>query len=213
MFSNLFVMMSLTGSLIFILYMLTYPLSGKYFSLKWRYGVLKMAVAFYILPVSICKYLFINAIHFFFPELWKKASNISGIVKMEYIITIGNDFVKVSSGVRCILLVVVFAGTISVVILHRRMIQYRKWKKLHILGVQNTKDWEHELFIKVKQEMGIKKKVEIVCSKYCRSPLVSGVFSSVLIVPIWSRELGEENFEYMIKHEMVHIKHHDLLIK
>ncbi len=69
MFSNIFFTMSLTGSIVFLLYILTYPFAKKYFSLKWRYMILKMAIVFYLLPVSMCKYLIIDVIHRFFPRV------------------------------------------------------------------------------------------------------------------------------------------------
>ncbi len=72
---------------------------------------------------------------------------------------------------------------------------------------------EQEIFYKMKKEMGIKKKVELICSEYCNSPMTSGILSSFLILPKWTEEIEENKYEYMLQHELVHIKHHDLLIK
>lgn len=213
MFSNLLFTMSLTGSIVFLLYILTYPFAKKFFSLKWRYMVLKMAAAFYLLPVPVCKYLIIDVIHRFFPGPWEKNRHISGTMDMEYIIIIGRDFVKFSSGVRRMLLAVLFVGIISLAIIQRRIIQYWKWKRACGMGSEKPSDWEQELFTKVKKETGIKKDVELICSEYCRSPMAGGILSSVLIFPIWGDKMEEDKYEYMFRHELVHIRHHDLFIK
>lgn len=213
MFPNLLFTMSLTGSIVFLLYILTYPFTEKYFSLKWRYTILKMAVVFYLLPVPICKYLIIDIIHCFFPRLWEKNRHISEITDMEYIIIIGRNFVEFSSDVRRMLLVVLFMSIVSLAIIQRRIIQYWKWKRTCCIDSEKPTDLERELFMKVKKETGIKKEVQFICSKYCKSPTVSGILSSILLFPICRERMEADKCEYMFKHELVHIKHHDLLIK
>ena len=42
-FKNMFFVMSVSGTVVFLLYMLLYPLSKRYVSLKWRYRILKLA--------------------------------------------------------------------------------------------------------------------------------------------------------------------------
>ena len=43
--------------------------------------------------------------------------------------------------------------------------------------------------------------------------MVSGIIASVLIFPVWEDKMGADRYEYMFRHELVHIKHHDLFIK
>lgn len=213
MFPNLLFTMSLAGSTVFLLYILTYPFAKKYFSLKWRYRILKISAAFYLLPVPLYKYLIIDVIHRFFPRLWEKSRHISGMMDMEYMIIIGRDFVKFSSGVRRMLLAVLLVGIISFAIIQRRVIQYWKWKSVRGMDSEKPSEWEQELFTKVKKETGIKKDVELICSEYCRSPMAGGILSPVLIFPIWGNQMEADKYEYMFRHELGHIKHHDLLIK
>ena len=213
MFPNLLFTMSLAGSTVFLLYILSYPFAKKYFSLKWRYRILKISAAFYLLPVPLYKYLIIDVIHRFFPGLWENNRHISGMMNMEYIIIIGRDFVKFSSGVRHMLLATLLVGIVSFAIIKRRIIQYWKWKTSCRLGSEKPADWERELFIKVKNETGIKKDVEFICSEHCRSPMVSGIMASVLIFPVWEDKMEADRYEYMFRHELVHIKHPDLFIK
>ncbi|KAI4445860.1 hypothetical protein C823_000377 [Eubacterium plexicaudatum ASF492] len=110
----------------------------KYFSLKWRYGILKIAAAFYLLPVPVYKYLIIDVIYRFFRGRgWENNRRISGMIDMEYIIIIGRDFVEFSSGVSRMLLVVLLSGIISFAIIQRRMIRYWKWKRVRSVNSEN----------------------------------------------------------------------------
>lgn len=213
MCQNLLFTMSLMGSMVFILYILIYPLMKRYFPLKWRYRVLKIAISFYLIPIPICKYLIMDVIYRFFPQLWEKISHILVTMDRKYVIIISQDFVKFSSRVRYMLMVILLVGIVSFTIIQKRIIQYWKWKRIFLVGSEKPTNLEQELFSKMKKEMGIKKKIELICSEYCSSPMASGMLSSILIFPKWGDAMDVNKYEYMLQHELVHIKHHDLLIK
>lgn len=70
------------------------------------------------------------------------------------------------------------------------------------------------LFDKLKEELDIKKEIRFICSEYCSSPMSGGILSSVVIFPEWDKnELESDAICDIIKHELVHIKHRDLLVK
>lgn len=50
MLTNFLLIMSLSGSVILLLYILLSPIAKRYFSLAWRYRILKIALAFYLIP-------------------------------------------------------------------------------------------------------------------------------------------------------------------
>ncbi len=52
MFRNLLFTMSLSGSLVVVFHILFYLLARRYFSLVWRYRILKTALFFYLIPVG-----------------------------------------------------------------------------------------------------------------------------------------------------------------
>lgn len=210
--------MSLSGNMVFILYILTYPLAKKFFSLEWRYRILKIAIVFYLIPISLCKYSILNVFRRCFPLLWEKISHIKIshiIVTMDsnYIIIKNQDFMKLSSRVRYMLIVILMIVMVAFVIMQKRIIQYRKWRKACIASSEKPTNSEQQIFSKIKKEMGIKKKIELICSEYCSSPMTSGILSSILILPKWSKEIDKNKYEYMLRHELVHIQHHDLFIK
>lgn len=68
-----------------------------YFSLKWRYMILKIAVAFYLIPLSVCKYLIIDMINHLFLQLWGKLNQNLNVMNKDDIIIIGHNFIYFSS--------------------------------------------------------------------------------------------------------------------
>ncbi len=210
---NLLFNMSLSGNMVFILYILTYPLTKRFFSLEWRYRILKIAIAFYLIPIPLCKYFILNALRRGSPLLWEKIRHILVNTDRKYIIIMSQDFMKLSSRVSYMLVVLLIIAIVAFSIIRERIIQYWKWKRVCIVGSEKPTNLEQYIFFKAKNEMRINKKIELICSEYCNSPMTSGILSSILILPKWDEEIDENKYEYMIRHELVHIKHHDLLIK
>ena len=210
---NLLFTMSLMGSLVFVLYILLYPILKRSCSLAWRYRVLKIAIAFYLIPIPICKYLIMDIIHRYFPLLWEKTSDVLVKMNRKYIIIISQDFVKFSTNVSYMLIILLIFAIISFAIIRKRIIQYWIWKSVCLISTEKPINFEQEFFFGIKKEMGIKKKVELICSEYCNSPMTSGVLSPILLFPQWRDKIDLNKYEYMLRHELVHIKHYDLLIK
>jgi len=57
---NLLLNASVTGGIVILLWLLTYPLSKKYFKASWHYAVLKISMVFLVLPISIFSPMFNN---------------------------------------------------------------------------------------------------------------------------------------------------------
>lgn len=51
-FHNILLVMSLSGSVTVLSYILIYPIAKRYFSFACRYWILKIALAFYLIPFS-----------------------------------------------------------------------------------------------------------------------------------------------------------------
>lgn len=212
MFQNPLFIMSLSGTIVFILYILIYPLAKRYFSLKWRYLMLKIAIVFYLVPFPKYKYLIMNVIHRLFPNLWEVMKPDLNNIEMKYAIAINHNIVQFSLKLRYMLLVILAIVIVSLVILLKQLFQYWKLKRIYFTNIKNPVSEEQKLFIKIKKEMDIKKNVKLICSEYCKSPMTYGIISYNIIVPVCS-ECKMEEYEYILKHELVHIKHQDLLVK
>lgn len=212
MFSNPLIIMSLTGSAVFLLYLLAYPLEKKYFSLKWRYRLLKIAVVFYLLPLPWFKYQIIEAVSFFFPK-FREWGNPVEIINMKYSYSISPDLIQFTSDFRRLLLVALVMVCFSLALLFRQAVRYRKWKTAAASCLEKPAERESEIFTDIKKEMGIKKDVRLACSEACISPAVSGIRRPVVVFPTWKSGMGAKEYRYIFQHELAHVKNHDLLIR
>lgn len=215
MFQNLIFVMSLSGSIVCLLYIVTYPLAKRYFPLKWRYFMLKTAVIFFLVPFPECKYYISGAVGTYFPALWEKIFSLPGVTTTEDLIIVGRDSITISPKTKCVLIIMLIMGITAFVILCEQAVQYSRMKKI-CLGVplQEMGRRQRTLFFKIKDELHMKRKVRFVCSEACMSPMTSGVLSPVVIFPVWENdEMDDDMWDSMIRHELLHIKHQDLMVK
>ena len=216
-FKNMFFVMSLSGTVVFVFYLLLYPLSKRYFSLKWRYNLLKIALMFYLIPFPLCKYYVWGFFYDNFSFIREIANQHEPLVmNSDYIIVANRDSILLSPKVQSIYLTVLFIVLISSFIIWKQITQYRKMKQICFIDLKKSTEWKlQEFFSRKKAMLNIKKNVKLICSEYCESPITIGVLSPTVLFPIWDKDsqMGDELCEYMITHELVHIKHNDILIK
>ncbi len=63
----------------------------------------------------------------------------------------------------------------------------------------------------VKQDMGIRRQVRLICSSSIQTPLATGFFCPSIILP--PCQLEEAEYQLMFRHELTHIKHGDIWYK
>lgn len=217
MLKNPLFVMSLSGTTVFIVYLLTYPLLKRYFSLKWRYRILKIAMLFYLFPFPLCKYELWGFFYDHFLFIQEMTSQCKRSEKsMDYIIVINRDSIRLSSKVQSIYIAVLLIVLISLFIFSRQAFQYRKMKQMHFSDLEESAEEKmQDIFSKKKEMLHIKRKIRFICSEYCESPITIGVRAPIVLFPIQNKNniLDDELWGYMITHELVHIKHHDVLFK
>ncbi len=216
-FKNMFFVMSVSGTVVFVLYMLLYPLSERYFSLKWRYRILKLAMMFFLVPFPLCKYYVWGFFYDHFSWIREIASQYeSSEINTDYIIVANRDSILLSPKVQSVYLTVLVIVLISSVLLWKQITQYRKMKQICCVDLRESAQPKlQEFFSKRKAILNIRRNVKFIFSEYCDSPFTIGVLSPTILFPIWDKEnqVDDELYEYMITHELVHIKHNDILIK
>lgn len=70
-----------------------------------------------------------------------------------------------------------------------------------------------ECYEEIKKEIGLRRTVRFAFSGCCSSPLTIGIFSPVILVPRSAKNYSAEEWDILIRHELNHIKSHDLLVK
>ena len=132
MFKNPLFVMSSSGTAVFIVYLLTYPLLKRYFSLKWRYRILKIAMLFYLFPFPLYR----DKIWGFFRERFSFVREMARQYKFskintDYVIVVSSDSIWLSPKVKFIYIAVSLIVLISLIILWKQAAQYRKMKQMH----------------------------------------------------------------------------------
>lgn len=210
---NLLFMMSLSGSMVFLLYVIFYPLAKRYFSLKWKYTILKIAVAFYLIPFSSFKYLILKGmIHLGLWE-WEEAFQKTDALVPEYMIILSRSFPQCSLKVQQIITIMLLMGIIAIVIFLKHSMIYWKMSGLYFANAEDEEDTYRKCFLQLKEELNIKKKVKFIRSEHCRTPMSGGFFSPIIVFPAGEDEDSEKAYQDIIKHELAHIKHRDSVMK
>lgn len=214
MFRNILFAMSLSGSVVVLLYLFFYPLAKRYFPLVWRYRVLKIAVFFYLVPVSRWKYRIFDLGRTLFPELWDKIYTGPGF-RSTYSIVMGNGWIRWSSGVYGVVFLIMTCVIISILIYSGSILKDRRVRRAYLAGSEEAGSQKlSHIFRQIQKELHIKRRVRIQCSEYCSSPVTCGLLFPVVYFPDYGdNRPGDSSLRYMVKHELLHIKHHDLLMR
>ena len=82
--SNILFIMSLSGTVLFALYIVTSLYTQAHFTAKWRYNLLKVCLLFYVFPFPEFRYYMqdvLQALHITIPYHWWSNENIVGNMK------------------------------------------------------------------------------------------------------------------------------------
>lgn len=177
-----------------------------------------MAMAFYLIPFSRCKYQLKRFLcsHFAFIREIHNQMPVKAGGEYQYAVIVNQGIVRISEKTKIMNASVAVALLISIVLIGRQAVQYRMIKRRGIWNRSVLADKEtEELFVKLKNTLKIKRRVQFLCSEYCDSPLTCGVMKPVVIFPAGNgdRKMDARDAEYILKHELVHIRHNDVLVK
>ena len=206
--------MSLSGSIIVILYKLSYPFAQKYFSLAWRKMLLKISLVFYLVPIPMFKYTIPSCVHKLFSNPFILNSKKVWSIDLNYAINMekGNTFL--GSDLLLVLLFIFCMGLFSFIIVMKQIKQYVIISHTLSSSVFNEVPQEtRDLFENVKQKLDIKQNVSLKYSQIHHTPMTIGIFSPSIILPQDEFEKLDQTHQlYILMHEFIHIKNRDLFI-
>ena len=212
---NLLLSMSLSGSVIVVLYIFFYPLAKRYLPNWWRYAVLVLAMFFYLFPMPLFQYKireFLALITIFDEE---------GIVierapfDPSYMIVISDERTGTPDQVKYTGIIIAVSVILSVCAVLYIVFKYLEQKKRYMkLSTEEVPRKWRDRFCETKKQMRMGRwGIRLRFSRYCESPLAIGMFSPVIVFPVFSEDDDEESFDLMLRHELAHIKHGDLILK
>lgn len=223
LFSTLLAM-SIAGSAVVGLMLLLRPVTMKIFSAKWQYGIGKMAIAFFLLPVS----LIVGKVSFVLPQTITPrhpsgtplmaipealrpngfADAIDTLVEKQLPAAMEKHLpLEVIGAVLFIWLagVIVFAGW--------HFYCYRRFSKQ--LRADSFPVSENTttaaLLSSCKAALGIHSEVRLMMNPKIKSPMLVGLRSPMILLPI--SNMRELDLKLVLTHELMHLKRKDLWVK
>lgn len=212
---NILFIMSLSGSVVLFVYLFVYLFARKIFSLTCKYYILKISLIFYLIPFPKILPWLRNALLEVFPKLADDFSKPLASLSTKYAMCINTTIIYFSAEARNMFVFLFLFLIISFVIILFQGLRYRRINEicLKYSDIIKEQKWR-EQFNTIKKELKINKKVGFLYSEYCNTPMTIGIFSPKVIVPVWNEDMVENNsYRSIIKHELVHVKQRDLLIK
>ncbi len=192
-------LMSVSGTLMYLLSRL-FAKRTRY--CVWQYAMLITSVIMLLVPIQ--KILEIPRV---FSVTVPKTLNMS----LGGAITLSGAAETIASRITAahIIIAVWFAVLLS--LLARIAVKYIKTAKtLRQLTKKCYSAETLEIYFSVCKRLGIRKNIELLESKYLKSPLLFGIFRPVIIIP--DKSFSKKELEMILAHELTHCKHCDLWI-
>lgn len=215
MINNFLLIMSLSGSVILLLYLFVSPIAKRYLSLSWRYRILKIALAFYLIPFPAILPEIRDSIFGFCPWAVTLLSRPASLLNTSYAIYVDGSSLYVSSALEKMLIFILGMGVFSFVVISWYALRYWKMRKICLNYSDIPVEQEQQdMFYAIKNELDIRRNVKLLCSEYCKAPITMGITSPTIIIPPWNRdEVDQDLYHDVLKHELVHIKNRDVPIR
>ncbi|HWQ41527.1 MAG TPA: M56 family metallopeptidase, partial [Desulfosporosinus sp.] len=208
--------MSVAGSVVVGLMLLLRPVTAKIFPAKWQYGMGKMAIAFFLIPVSLFSGKFslllpqtITQSHYSEPPTMA----IPGALRP-------NGFVDAMDGVMKKHLSVEVMGAILFIWLVGAMVFtgwhfycYRRFtKQLRANSIPVPEDVEATALLSSCQSaLGIHGEVKLMQNYKIASPMLVGLIRPMILLP--TSNMQEIDLKLVLTHELTHLKQKDLWVK
>ncbi|WP_312648750.1 M56 family metallopeptidase [Aminipila sp.] len=222
LFSN-FLAMSIAGSLVVGLMLLLRPVTAKIFSAKWQYGIGKMAIAFFLLPVS----LIVQKVSFVLPQTITprhpsktppmaipEALRPNGF--MDTVDTLMEEHLPaamekhLSLEVMGAVLLIWFVGAMVFAGWHFYCCR-RFGKQLLENSIPIPEDTTAALLSSRKAALGVHGFVKLMLNHKITTPMLVGLRRPMILLPASS--ISEMDLKLILTHELMHLKRKDLWVK
>lgn len=205
--SNLILIMSLSGSLVGFFYLLLVLVLREHVTVQFRCGLLRAALVFFVVPFPDYKYRIPWPLHQ--SMVSRPAISKEGWPVIQNAIQLGSDWdhTLVPLWVKTSLVFLGFAAVAAGVTLCFQIFCYfrarRDCKK------RGTEELSPDL-MRLQAELHIRQRVKLVFLKDCAAPFAIGFLRPIVAVPTQAKLYEREEWEFVLRHELAHIKNKDL---
>lgn len=211
---NLLFSMSISGSIVFLLYLLTKPIANRYLTAHWQYNFLKICLLFYLIPYQC----FQNKLLICYNLLFGTGEAVNPLRSNIAVFEDKNTIYITSDGrmhYKYWLPLLIFAimwVCIVTVLLYRQIKKYHSYRSNLMLlaetsdaGLYDTAEQYRRTTLSART-----KRARIIFCPFTKSPFTIGLFYPVIVLPTQD---NMENISLYLSHELSHIRNHDALWK
>lgn len=207
--SVLFVM-SFSGTTMLILHIVVNMIFKNILLAKFNYTLLKFSIVYYLLPICFIKNYYLEFLESIGCE------NLGMIKKRTYDIDIIKGLkikdVNFSDTYTILIAILFFLSLIIILMFIHHIITY---SILRFRIFKYSSQIEDKKIISIleneKKKLDIDKKIMIRVSTYIYTPMTTGFFQPIILLP--SKKLSKKELMYILRHELVHIYNHDYIYK
>ena len=197
--------MSVVASVIFgIVLLIEYIYQTEY--VEYVYFIMKVVLIIYAVPVCIMVLMiFMNSMKY-------TIRNIAGVdvVNVKHIRMYSIDMLSQKTPIIMLLFGTWLIGTI-LTFFHSFVKGQRLLKQLICNSDKLISKEVQDLDMKLRLELGVKKVPELYKSNIVNAPFLTGIIKPRIIFP--NKRFCTEEWEMMLRHELMHLKKNDLLFK
>ena len=133
------------GSVVLLLYVLTYPLTKRFCSLAWDYWILKIAIVFYLFPFPYFKYQILDKTYDILKQFDLFDGNVEYIqMDMEYLVINHGSLQYISSGVRRMYIFVIGLCIVAFMVFAVHLFRYSKVRSLCLGNMESIENPEYQ---------------------------------------------------------------------
>ena len=214
LFSTLLAM-SIAGSAVVVLMLLLRPVTMKIFPAKWQYGIGKMAIAFFLLPV----FLFAGKLSWTKPVVESYPAQPPIIQKALPTLPSSGFAVAMDTLVEKHLTVeltqaILFIWFVGVMVFAGwHFYCYRRFsKQLRTDSFPVSENTATAVLLSsCKTALGIHREVKLMMNPKIKSPMLVGLRSPMILLP--TSNMREHDLKLVLTHELMHLKRKDLWVK
>lgn len=211
---NILFTMSISGSIVFLLYLLTKPVLNRYLTARWQYVFLKTCLLFFLIPYQCLRKEYLILFNLLFGT--GKAVNplrkgIHTFRSTNTIFISGDGQMHYRYWQPLLILTVVWLCFVSILLFHQ--IRQYHFCRRSLLFLSETSDAktinEAAQYCRVvfpKQ----KRPTQIIVCPLIKAPFTIGLLNPLVVLP---KPDNNEDSPLYIMHELYHIRNHDILWK
>lgn len=200
--------MSLSGSVMAVIYMLLRFVTRNKISERLQYVLAKAAVLYYLIPLPFIKKWYDEIATRIHPVSESEVFRVSP--KWNYYAVQINEKLYYNSYIKIQVAVVSVWLLLALIMLLRELLDYLKTRRILAYCMSKTRIEEDASFISLKEQIGLKRRIVVYQGENEERTITFGFLRPAILC---GQKLGSKEAEFILRHELIHIKRWDTVWK